>query len=250
MPFTHIFLLIKHNENRSAGRASSLTRLLKILKVSRMLKLFKLAKLMNGASQWDDDPSHQLLADGRHFVHLIMGVLLMAHLAACIFALIADGGGTAGDGWGAQTWVADYFNDGHALYKNDDDDFFLSEAQVRNASDVLLGDVTAAERLAVVRSAAGYHRDASYPDPWRLYVVALSARGVFRACRGPRGRARAQVLGLHDPHDRGLRRRQARERRRDVLDHLRPVRGHVLPRLRHGRRRRDAHARGHEPDAD
>ncbi|KAH8071618.1 voltage-gated potassium channel [Aureococcus anophagefferens] len=160
VPFTHIFLLIKHNENRSAGRASSLTRLLKILKVSRMLKLFKLAKLMNGASQWDDDPSHQLLADGRHFVHLIMGVLLMAHLAACIFALIADGGGTAGDGWGAQTWVADYFNDGHALYKNDDDDFFLSEAQLRNASDVLLGDVTAAERLAAVRSAAGYHRDA------------------------------------------------------------------------------------------
>ncbi|KAH8054416.1 voltage-gated potassium channel [Aureococcus anophagefferens] len=27
VPFTHIFLLIKHNENRSAGRASSLTRL-------------------------------------------------------------------------------------------------------------------------------------------------------------------------------------------------------------------------------
>ena len=63
----------------------------------------------------------------------------MAHLAACSFALIADSGPQPG--WGAQTWVADYFNDGHALRHAEDDD----------------GPATAG----------------SFPRPWRLYVVAL-----------------------------------------------------------------------------
>mgnify|MGYP001243743383 CR=1 FL=1 len=76
VPFAHILIAVNDRRAASAGNASGLTRLLKILKVSRMLKLFKLAKLMNGVSQWDDDPSHQLLADGRHFIHLISGVPL------------------------------------------------------------------------------------------------------------------------------------------------------------------------------
>jgi len=110
IPINHILWVVGAGLN--LGATTRLAKLMRLFKFFRMLKVFKVLKVASSLNEWEDDPTVVIMKDMRRFLGLITGVFFMAHYAASAFSLAAMGDEK---GWKARTWVADYFNDGHAL---------------------------------------------------------------------------------------------------------------------------------------